>query len=103
MAGNSNSGRRRNTFVTDALIIEMKDREKEGDRRGMRAVAVKIWDEAEKGERWAAEFIRDTIDGKPVQAVEGDIDLGVKDTLGELLVRIAQGGALLVKPDDSDT
>jgi hypothetical protein len=103
MAGNSNSGRRRNTFVTDALVIEMKDREKDGDKRGMRAVAVKIWDEAEKGERWAAEFIRDTIDGKPVQAVEGDIDLGVKDTLGELLVRIAQGGGALVKPDDSDS
>ena len=101
MAGNSNSGRKRNTFVTDALVIEMKDREKDGDKRGMRAVAVKIWDEAEKGERWAAEFIRDTIDGKPVQAVEGDIDLGVKDSLGELLMRIATKGNPLVAPDAS--
>jgi len=103
MAGNSNSGRKRHTFVTDALVMEMKAREADGDKRGMRKVAVAIWDEAEKGERWAAEFIRDTIDGKPVQAVEGDIDLGVKDSLGDLLVRIATKGNPLVAPDDSDT
>jgi uncharacterized Ntn-hydrolase superfamily protein len=103
MAGNSNSGRKRNTFVTDALVIEMKAREADGDKRGMRAVAVKIWDEAEKGERWAAEFIRDTVDGKPVQAVEGELDLGVKDSLGELLMRIATKGNPLVAPDDSAT
>lgn len=101
MAGNSNSGRRRNTFVTDALVMEMKAREGDGDKRGMRAVAVKIWDEAEKGERWAAEYIRDTIDGKPVQAVEGEIDLGVKDSLGEMLMRIATTGGVLVRTDDS--
>jgi hypothetical protein len=101
MAGNSNSGRKRNTFVTDALVIEMKSREAEGDKRGMRKVAASIWDEAEKGERWAAEFIRDTIDGKPVQAVEGELDLGVKDSLGELLMRIATRGNPLVAPDDS--
>lgn len=99
MAGNSNSGRKRTTFVTDALVMEMRSREADGDKRGMRRVAVAIWDEAEKGERWAAEFIRDTVDGKPVQAVEGDIDLGVKDSLGELLFRIATQGQPLVKSD----
>jgi hypothetical protein len=103
MAGNSNSGRKRNTFVTDALVMEMKSREADGDKRGMRKVAVAIWDEAEKGERWAAEFIRDTVDGKPVQAVEGELDLGVKDSLGELLMRIATKGNPLVAPDDSAT
>jgi len=50
-------------------MIEMKAREADGDKRGMRAVAGKVWDLAEAGERWAAEFIRDTLDGKPAQQV----------------------------------
>lgn len=70
MAGNANSGRRRQTFVTDALLMEIKAREAEGDKRGLRKMAVKIMDLAEEGERWAAEFVRDTVDGKPMQAVE---------------------------------
>ena len=103
MAGNSNSGRKRHSFVTDALVIEMKAREKDGDKRGMRAVAVKIWDEAEKGERWAAEFIRDTIDGKPMQAVEMDARHDVSDPLAEMLQRIATAGGTLVRvPDGGD-
>lgn len=100
MAGNSNSGRKRNSFVTDALVIEMKSREADGDKRGMRAVAGKIWDEAEKGERWAAEFIRDTIDGKPMQAVELDAKHDVTDPMAEMLMRIAHAGAALVKADN---
>lgn len=70
MAGNANSGRRRQTFVTDALLMEIKAREAEGDKRGLRKMAVKIMDLAEEGERWAAEFVRDTVDGKPMQALE---------------------------------
>jgi hypothetical protein len=68
MAGNANSGRK-DKFTRDALVLEMKSREADGDKRGMRKVAVAVWDLAESGERWAAEFIRDTIDGKPAQQV----------------------------------
>lgn len=77
MAGNANSGRK-DKFIRDALMIEMKAREAEGDSRGMRKLAVKVWDLAEEGERWAAEFVRDTIDGKPAQQVvhSGDDDGG---------------------------
>lgn len=76
MAGNANSGRKGRTFITDALILEIKQREKDGDKKGVRKMAVTIMDLAENGERWAAEFIRDTVDGKPAQRVEvaGDED-----------------------------
>lgn len=70
MAGNVNSGRRKQTFITDALLLEVKAREKEGDNKGLRKMAVAIMDLAEAGERWAAEYVRDTLDGKPAQRVE---------------------------------
>lgn len=101
MAGNSNSGRKRHSFVTDALVMEMKAREDAGDKRGIRAVAIKIWDEAEKGERWAAEYIRDTIDGKPIQAVEGELQHTVADPLLDLLTQIAANGKKLINADQS--
>lgn len=98
MAGNSNSGRKRNSFVQDALIIEMKARDADGDKRGVRAVAVKIWDLAETGERWAAEFLRDTIDGKPVQAVEGEVNVEAGDTLKEFITRASSRGVASIMP-----
>lgn len=76
MAGNANSGRHKKTFITDALLLEVKAREKDGDNKGLRKMAVAILDLAENGERWAAEYLRDTLDGKPAQRVEvaGDPD-----------------------------
>lgn len=76
MAGNVNSGRRKNTFIEDAILMEMKQREKDKDKAGVRKLSVKVWDLAEAGERWAVEFLRDTLDGKPMQRVEhaGDSD-----------------------------
>lgn len=68
MAGNKNSGRK-DKLTMQALTMEMKDREKGEDSKGMRRVASKVWDLAEDGERWAVEFIRDTLDGKPAQQV----------------------------------
>lgn len=76
MAGNANSGRRRQTYITDALLIEIKAREALGDKKGLRGMAVAIMDLAETGERWAAEFVRDTVDGKPMQAIEHSGDIG---------------------------
>lgn len=95
-------GRKRNTFVTDALIMEMKARDKDGDTRGVRKVAITIWDEAEKGERWAAEFIRDTLDGKPIQAVEGEVNHTGDNPLLALLGRVATQGQPLVTHDSAD-
>jgi hypothetical protein len=84
MAGNANSGRRKQTYITDALMMEIKAREKEGDKAGLRLMAVKIMDLAETGERWAAEFVRDTIDGKPMQSIEADVTTRFEDVLGQL-------------------
>ena len=76
MAGNANSGTKKTTYITDALLLEVKSREREGDKAGLRKMAVTIMDLAEGGERWAAEYVRDTLDGKPAQRVEvaGDED-----------------------------
>jgi hypothetical protein len=62
-------GRKRTSFTRDALLLEIKAREKEGDKRGIRKMAAKVMDLAEEGERWAAEYVRDTLDGKPAQQV----------------------------------
>ncbi len=94
------SGRKRNTFMTDALLIEAKEREKDGDKRGMRRIAVKLFDQAEEGDIRSAEFIRDTLDGKPVQAIEGDIAHGIADPLMELFSNIAKNGKRLVHDSD---
>ncbi len=99
MAGNANSGRKKQTYITDALMLEIKDREKADDKRGLRMMAVKIMDLAESGERWAAEFVRDTIDGKPMQAIEADVTHDVSDPLAELFVNIATRGKRLTDDD----
>lgn len=95
MAGNANSGRRRNTFVSDALIMEMKERENDGDKRGIRKLAVVLWDKAEEGDLVAATFIRDTIDGKPVQAIEGGLEHTLADPLLDLIKAVAERGKRL--------
>lgn len=101
MAGNSNSGRKRKTFITDALLIEIKAREKLGDDAGLRKMAKTVMDLAENGERWAAEYVRDTVDGKPIQAIEGDVEHTVSDALGDLLASIALKGVRLSNADDA--
>lgn len=94
MAGNRNSGRK-DKHTRDALILEMKSREQEGDKRGMRKVASEVWNLAEGGERWAAEFIRDTIDGRPTQQV--DVDHDVTGDFADFLQRIADNGKRLAE------
>lgn len=65
-------GRPKTKHTQEALMMEMRTREQEKDPRGMRKVASKVWDLAEEGEKWAVEFIRDTLDGKPAQTIIGD-------------------------------
>ena len=45
------------------------------DFKRLRAGIEKMLDECAKGERWALELVRDTLDGKPKQPIA--IDLGV--------------------------
>jgi hypothetical protein len=41
------------------------------DQKRLRAGLEKVMDAFEAGEPWAAQFVRDTLDGKPAQAVIG--------------------------------
>lgn len=93
--GNKNSGRK-DKFTREALMMEMKERERGNDPRGMRKLASKVWDLAEEGERWAAEFIRDTMDGKPAQTIAGDPDNPL-----EVIGRITRE-VVSAKPDNPD-
>ena len=46
------------------------------DGKRIRAAAEKILDLAEQGERWACEFIRDTLDGRPATNLIATDDTG---------------------------
>lgn len=70
-SGNPNGKPKKAKLTYDALMIELKSRGSESDPQGLRKIVGKVVDLAEAGERWAAEFVRDTIDGKPTQAIVG--------------------------------
>jgi hypothetical protein len=72
-------GRRVEKMIERALLQE--------DDRRLREGIEKLLDEVAKGERWALEFVRDSLDGKPRQAV----DVGTDDPARALVVRIAYG------------
>lgn len=78
-SGNPGGKPKRAKLTFDALNIELKSRADANDKKGMRLIAEKVVDLAEAGERWAVEFIRDTMDGKPAQEHEhsGSIDTDV--------------------------
>ena len=101
-SGNPGGRPKRAKMTYDALMVELTSRSADGDKRGMRAIAIKVVDLAENGERWATEFIRDTIDGKPIQAVEGELKHTADDTIAGLLGRIATQGLRLVPEVEND-
>lgn len=76
-SGNPGGRPKRAKLTYDTLMVELKSRETSGteaDPKGMRKIVAKVVDLAEAGERWATEFIRDTVDGKPAQTIIGDND-----------------------------
>lgn len=71
-SGNPGGRPKRAKMTYDALMLELKARESastEASPKGLRKIVAKVADLAEEGERWATEFIRDTVDGKPAQQV----------------------------------
>jgi hypothetical protein len=66
--GNEN-GRGKNR--TRHALMRALARRKGSVRAGLDEVADEVAKLAAKGERWAVEFVRDTVDGKPVQAISG--------------------------------
>jgi hypothetical protein len=97
-------GRPKRKLTYDALMVELKSREDGTDPRGLRKIVATVVDLAEGGERWATEFIRDTTDGKPTQAIEGDLTVSADHTITGLLTRIAaEGKRLGTQTDDEPT
>src|SRR3569623_32199 len=92
---NANPGGRptRAKMTLDALPIELKSREKSADPKGIRKIVSKVVDLAEEGERWAVEFVRDTIDGKPAQAIVGDNDADPINIVGRVERQIVRANA----------
>jgi hypothetical protein len=71
MAGNENSGRRKERLFYEALCLEIKSR---NDSRGLRAIASTLVDMALEGELPAIKELADRLDGKPAQAFVGPDD-----------------------------
>lgn len=101
-SGNPGGRPKRAKLTYDALMVELKSRETSQDPKGLRKIVATVVDLAEGGERWATEFIRDTTDGKPTQAIEGDLTVSADDTITGLLTRIAAEGKRLAAPADDD-
>jgi len=66
-AKNDNAGKRR-LFERTVLRALTQD-----DGVRLRAAAERLLDLAASGERWAVECLRDTLDGKPKQAIDIDV------------------------------
>jgi len=70
MAGNKNSGKRRDAMFFNALNMALKD--EKTNPQALRKVANKLIREAQKGEAWAIKELADRLDGKPAQMIVGD-------------------------------
>jgi hypothetical protein len=75
-AGNKHGAKRKQFEATINRIIAQDDGKK------LRAVAEKVWELAQDGERWAVEMIRDTLDGRPATALEVADESGNAVTVG---------------------
>ena len=74
MAGNANSGNKRDKIFADAIRVAV-NRVQEGDPLGRKKLFVlteKIVDLAVAGDLEAAKIVGDRLDGKAVQAIAGD-------------------------------
>lgn len=73
-SGNPNGRPKKAKLTYDALMVELKSRERDStdsDPKGLRKIVAKVADLAEGGDMKAVEFIRDMTDGKPAQAIVG--------------------------------
>lgn len=66
------SGTQRPKVVQAAIRRAVADE----DGQKLRRIADKVVQLAQDGERWAVEFVRDTLDGKPAQNIELDSEAG---------------------------
>jgi hypothetical protein len=68
--GNQNA--RKGRLFEQALTREIKQRDlRDGDGETLRKIAAKLVDKATEGDLMAVKDVRDTLDGKPAQAITG--------------------------------
>lgn len=68
--GNQNA--RKGRLFEQALTREIKQRDlKDGDGETLRRIAAKLVDKATEGDLYAARDVRDTLDGRPAQTLQG--------------------------------
>ena len=86
MAGNANSGPKREKPFRDALMLAIKEAEaKENQHRALRKIAERLLDEAAAGNVQALKEVADRLDGKVPQGIEGgDPDRPVRMDFGWL-------------------
>lgn len=82
MAGNANSGRRREKPFADALRMEIAAAG--ADHKKLRGIAKVLLDKAEAGDMQAIQMLADRTDGKPAQAVDIDATVRFEDILAQL-------------------
>lgn len=82
MAGNANSGRRQEKPFRDALRMEIAEA---GDNpQALRKIAKALIQSAEGGDLAAIREFADRLDGKAVQQVDADVNLGIEDLIAAL-------------------
>jgi DNA replication protein DnaD len=93
MAGNQNSGKRKDKLFHMALMLKLKELEPD-DNRGLRRIALNLIEMAESKDMQAIKELADRVDGKVAQAIVGDDD--------DAAIRI-DGLALLLQAIDGKT
>lgn len=89
MAGNANSGPRKQKEMRDALILALRDSPEDPPRNKMDKIVRAHIEKAMEGDMPAIKEIYDRVDGKVPQAVVGDDDHpGLFDPLTALLQAI---------------
>jgi len=74
MAGNANSGKRKDKLFRDAILMELSIRDAGEDGKTLRLIAGGVIDAALDKKLDATKELADRIDGKPAQALVGGDD-----------------------------
>lgn len=95
MANPTSRGQQRDKPFRDALRLEIKAAQDEGDFRSLRAIARGLLAKAAEGDVPAIREVADRLDGKVAQAVVGDSESGPI----EIVARIER---VIVRADPQD-
>ena len=71
MAGNANSGQRKDKLFRKAMVMELNIRDAGEDMKTLRLIASGVLNDALAGDKDARNMVADRIDGKPAQALVG--------------------------------